>query len=63
MLTYVVRARNSALLAIDEPDIYLHSDLQRQLVSILKNIGPDVLFATHSTEMIVEADWRSNCNK
>ena len=56
MLTYIVRAKNDSLLIIDEPDIYLHSDLQRQLVGLLKNIGPDILIATHSTEIISEAD-------
>lgn len=56
MLTYVVRNRNASLFMIDEPDIYLHSDLQRQLLAILKNLGPDILIATHSTEIISEAD-------
>lgn len=56
MLTYIVRARKDSLLIIDEPDIYLHSDLQRQLVGLLKSIEPDVLIATHSTEIISEAD-------
>lgn len=56
MLTYIVRARNDSLLIIDEPDIYLHSDLQRQLVGLLRSIGPDVLIATHSTEIISEAE-------
>lgn len=56
MLTYIVRARNDSLLIIDEPDIYLHSDLQRQLVSLLRAIEPDILIATHSTEIISEAD-------
>ena len=56
MLTYVVRARDASLLIIDEPDIYLHSDLQRQLVGILKNLNPHVLIATHSTEIISETD-------
>jgi len=41
---------------IDEPDIYLHSDLQRQLLGILKGLGPDIIIATHSTELISEAE-------
>lgn len=56
MLTFMVRAKSDSLLIIDEPDIYLHSDLQRQLVSLLKEIQSDVLIATHSTEIISEAD-------
>ncbi len=56
MLTYIIRAKKSSLLIIDEPDIYLHSDLQRQLVGLLKNMEPDILIATHSTEIISEAE-------
>lgn len=56
MLTYIIRANNDSLLIIDEPDIYLHSDLQRQLVGLLKSLEMDVLIATHSTEIISEAD-------
>lgn len=56
MLTFMVRHTRSSLFIIDEPDIYLHSDLQRQLVTALRNLGPDILLATHSTEIISEAD-------
>lgn len=56
MLTYIVRSKDDSLLIIDEPDIYLHSDLQRQLVEILRQSEPDVLIATHSTEIISEAE-------
>jgi hypothetical protein len=56
MLTYIVRGQHSSLFMIDEPDIYLHADLQRQLLGILKNLRPDILIATHSTEIISEAD-------
>jgi len=56
MLTYLVRGQDASMFMIDEPDIYLHSDLQRQLLGILKNFGPDILIATHSTEIISEVD-------
>lgn len=56
MLTFIVKNKNVSLFLIDEPDIYLHSDLQRQLLTILKDLGPDILIATHSTEIITEAD-------
>ncbi|UAB77491.1 AAA family ATPase [Erythrobacter sp. SCSIO 43205] len=56
MLTHIVQADESSIFLIDEPDVYLHSDLQRQLVEILKNLGPDILVATHSTEIIAECD-------
>ena len=56
MLTHLIQSNNVSLFLIDEPDIYLHSGLQRQLISLLKELGPDVMIATHSTEIIVEED-------
>ena len=56
MLTHIVQSRSAAIFLIDEPDIYLHADLQRQLVALLRNLGPDILIATHSTEIVTEAD-------
>ncbi|MFH1141662.1 MAG: AAA family ATPase [Chloroflexota bacterium] len=46
LLTHILRARESTLLVIDEAEIYLHPDLQRRLVSILRELGPDILVAT-----------------
>jgi len=56
MLTYIIKNKSSSIFIIDEPDIYLHSDLQRQLLGILKSLGPDIIIATHSTELISEAE-------
>jgi energy-coupling factor transporter ATP-binding protein EcfA2 len=56
MLTHLIQSSDVALFLIDEPDIYLHSDLQRQLLGLLRNMGPDILIATHSTEIITEAE-------
>lgn len=56
MLTHLVQGRNSSIFLIDEPDIYLHSDLQRQLVGLLRDLGPDIIIATHSTEIVTEAE-------
>jgi AAA domain, putative AbiEii toxin, Type IV TA system len=56
MLTHLVQARAASMFLIDEPDIYLHADLQRQLLSLLRALGPDILIATHSAEMIAEAE-------
>ena len=56
MLTHIIQSADTALFLIDEPDIYLHSDLQRQLLGLLRNMGPDIIIATHSTEIITEAE-------
>ena len=56
LLSHIFRSRDRSMLIIDEPDIYLHANPQRQLLSILKASGPDVLMATHSSEIVAEAD-------
>lgn len=56
ILTHLVRNKNVDLLIVDEPDIYLHPDHQRQILTLLRNTGPSVLLATHSTEMLSQAD-------
>jgi predicted ATP-dependent endonuclease of OLD family len=56
LLTHLSRANNSTLVVIDEPEIYLHPDVQRQLLGILRNLNADVFIATHSVEIMGEAD-------
>ena len=59
MLTFILQARTSSLLIVDEPDIYLHSDLQRQLIRLLEGLGPAILLTTHSTEIVSEVEPES----
>jgi energy-coupling factor transporter ATP-binding protein EcfA2 len=56
LLTHITRAKDDTILIVDEPEIYLHPDVQRQLLNILREAGPDILLATHSTEIMGEAD-------
>jgi energy-coupling factor transporter ATP-binding protein EcfA2 len=56
LLTHLSRANDVSLVVIDEPEIYLHPDVQRQLLTILRNLCADVLLATHSVEIMGEAD-------
>lgn len=56
LLTHISRASTSTILAIDEPEIYLHPDVQRQLLTIIRKLDADVILATHSVEIIGEAD-------
>lgn len=56
MLTHIIQGRNASIFLIDEPDIYLHAELQRQLIGLLRNLGPDILLATHSTEIVTDAE-------
>ena len=56
LLTHISRASATTVFAIDEPEIYLHPDVQRQLLTILRRLDADVILATHSVEIIGEAD-------
>jgi predicted ATP-dependent endonuclease of OLD family len=56
LLTQLRRARDASLVVVDEPEVYLHPDIQRQLLSMLRAATCDTLLATHSTEIISEAD-------
>ena len=56
LLTHISRLRGASMIVVDEPELYLHPDVQRQLLGILRDSGPDVLLATHSTEIMSEAD-------
>lgn len=56
LLTHISRCKDATLLIIDEPEVYLHPDIQRQLLGILRYCGPDIIIATHSTEIMSEAD-------
>ena len=58
LLTHLVRGADASIIVVDEPEIYLHPDLQRQLLEILFSLGPSILMATHSAEMIGAADPR-----
>jgi energy-coupling factor transporter ATP-binding protein EcfA2 len=56
LLTHLSRSKGSSLVIVDEPETYLHPDVQRQLLGIARDLGCDILFATHSSEIMSEAD-------
>jgi len=56
LLTHISRCSESDMLIVDEPEVYLHPELQRQLLGILREVHPDIVLATHSVEILSEAD-------
>lgn len=56
LLTHFERGRNADILLVDEPEIYLHPGVQRRLLGILRELGPQIILATHSGEIVSEAD-------
>ena len=49
------RNANASVVVLDEPDVFLHADLQRRLVRLLEKQPYQTITATHSVEMLAEA--------
>jgi hypothetical protein len=56
MMTHFLRGGQNDILVLDEPDIYLHADLQRRLYHIAKKRFGQIFIATHSSEIMNEAN-------
>jgi AAA domain, putative AbiEii toxin, Type IV TA system len=56
ILTHLTNSADANVLIVDEPEIYLHPDLQHKLFHLLKAADKQVILATHSAEMVNEAD-------
>jgi predicted ATPase len=55
LLFHLWRHRNDDVLVLDEPDVFLHPDLQRRLVTLLEERTCQVVVATHAPEILAEA--------
>ena len=57
-LWFVNNISKNSTLVLDEPDVYLHADLQRKLLKILGSLGfKQIIVATHSVEMISDVSY------
>lgn len=52
---HILRLSSVKTLVLDEPDVFLHPDLQRRLISLLETREQQVVVATHAPEMLTEA--------
>ena len=51
---FISQCPSNAIVVLDEPDVYMHSDLQRRLVRLLTPMFAQLIIATHSLEIIEE---------
>lgn len=51
---FLARAKDSATIILDEPDVYMHADLQRKLIRLIQGRHEQVIVATHSVEIMAE---------
>ena len=59
LLLHIYRSRSLPTLVLDEPEVFLHADLQRRLVRLLDSLETQVILATHSAEVLAEAERRA----
>lgn len=56
LMWFLSRSQHDGTVVLDEPDVYMHPDLQRRLIRFLLNRPQQVVIATHSIEMIAEVE-------
>lgn len=49
---FISRCPTEGTIVLDEPDVYMHPDLQRRILKIVQNRFRQVIIATHSVEII-----------
>jgi energy-coupling factor transporter ATP-binding protein EcfA2 len=53
---FLARCNANSTIVLDEPDVYMHADLQRKLIRLLKNEFSQIIIATHSIEIMSEVE-------
>lgn len=53
---FLSRSSHFSTIILDEPDVYMHADLQRRLIKLIKNQFKQVIVATHSIEIMSEVE-------
>lgn len=56
IMWFLARVPETATVILDEPDVYLHPDLQRRLFRLVRRRFAQTILATHSVEIMAEAD-------
>jgi hypothetical protein len=53
---FLARVGRANTVILDEPDVYMHPDLQRRLIRFLRRRFPQIIVATHSVEIMAEVE-------
>ncbi len=56
MVWFISRCPQGSTIVLDEPDVYMHPDLQQKIFKIVKRKFKQVIIATHSVEIISLAE-------
>ena len=52
MVWFISRCPSTCTIVLDEPDVYMHPDLQRKILKIVRQKFQQIIIATHSVEII-----------
>lgn len=56
VIWFLTRSRGAHTVILDEPDVYMHPDLQRRLVRYLRTRFQQIVLTTHSVEIMSEVN-------
>lgn len=57
---FLARVEKSSTIILDEPDVYLHADLQRKLIKVIEGLEfTQSIIATHSAEIIGDVPFHN----
>lgn len=56
IMWFISRCEFNSTIILDEPDVYMHADLQKKLINLISYKFKQVIIATHSIEIISEVD-------
>lgn len=59
IIWFICRSMQSETIILDEPDVYMHPDLQLKVLKIVKSMFKQVVIATHSIEIISNVSPRN----
>jgi predicted ATP-dependent endonuclease of OLD family len=59
IIWFICKSKGSEVIILDEPDVYMHPDLQLKILNLVKSLFNQVIIATHSIEIITNVSPRN----